>query len=154
MFRLLNIPTNRPYVKENGKAILQPAIQGFISYSQYILFVKHKTQAKYVKRNTQALARNYCCRAKAMSIIYLCARARACVSGRVGMCVRVCSLAYPACNAYAPYCDVICGLCLHDIFRHYLINGTIFGKTLLNIKCVFWFSLQLLSKTFLILRRI
>jgi hypothetical protein len=37
-------------------------------------------------------------------------------------------------------------------FPHYYINGTIFGKTLLNIKCVFWFSLQLLSETFLILR--
>jgi hypothetical protein len=39
-------------------------------------------------------------------------------------------------------------------FRHYLINGTIFGKTLLNIKCVFWFSLHLPSETFFILRRI
>jgi hypothetical protein len=31
-------------------------------------------------------------------------------------------------------------------------NGTIFEgkKTVLNIKCVFWFSLQLLSETFLI----
>jgi hypothetical protein len=28
------------------------------------------------------------------------------------------------------------------------------GKKVLNIKCVFWFSLQLLSETFLILRRI
>jgi len=28
------------------------------------------------------------------------------------------------------------------------------GGELLNIKCVFWFSLQLLSETFLILRRI
>jgi hypothetical protein len=33
-------------------------------------------------------------------------------------------------------------------------NGTIFGKKLLKIKCVFWFSLQLLCETFLILRRI
>jgi hypothetical protein len=43
---------------------------------------------------------------------------------------------------------------LYHIFPHYLINGTIFGKKLLNIKCVFWFSVQLLSETFLILRRI
>jgi hypothetical protein len=43
---------------------------------------------------------------------------------------------------------------LYHIFPHYLINGTIFGKTLLNVKCVFWFCLQLLSETFLILRRI
>jgi predicted DNA-binding protein (MmcQ/YjbR family) len=45
-------------------------------------------------------------------------------------------------------------LWLHHICRHYLINGMIFEKELLNIKCVFWFSLRLLSKTFLILKRI
>ena len=39
-----------------------------------------------------------------------------------------------------------------DILSHYLINGTIFNKRLLNIECVFRFSLQLLSETFLILR--
>jgi hypothetical protein len=66
--------------------------------------------------------------------------------------VCVCSLSYPACKAHAPYYIVICGLFwLFCIFRHYLINGTIFGKKLLNIKCMFWFSLQLLSETFLIL---
>jgi hypothetical protein len=55
--------------------------------------------------------------------IFVCVRACAC------LCVRACSLAYPACNAYAPYCDVICGPhSLHHIFRHYLINGAIFGK--------------------------
>jgi hypothetical protein len=43
---------------------------------------------------------------------------------------------------------------LYHIFPHYLINGTILGKKLLNIKCVFWFSLKHLSETFLILRRI
>jgi hypothetical protein len=43
---------------------------------------------------------------------------------------------------------------LANIFRHYLINGAIFEKMVLNIKCVFWFSLQLLSKPFLIPRRI
>jgi hypothetical protein len=31
---------------------------------------------------------------------------------------------------------------LYHIFAHYLINGTIFGKKLLNIKRVFGFSLQ------------
>jgi hypothetical protein len=39
-------------------------------------------------------------------------------------------------------------------FSHYLINGTIFGKTLLNIKCIFWFSVQLFFETFLISRGI
>ena len=56
---------------------------------------------------------------------------------------------------------VICGLPRCTIFfPHYLINGTIFEKIyiyiyiyILNIKWVFWFSLQLLSETFLILRR-
>ena len=31
-------------------------------------------------------------------------------------------------------------------------NGTIFEKLLLNIKCIFWLSRQVLSKTFIILR--
>jgi hypothetical protein len=39
-------------------------------------------------------------------------------------------------------------------FLHYMINGPIFEGMLLNIKCVFCFSLQLLSETFLMLRRI
>jgi hypothetical protein len=43
---------------------------------------------------------------------------------------------------------------LYHVFPHYLINGTIFGKKLLNIKCAIWFSLQLLSETFLIPRSI
>jgi hypothetical protein len=74
------------------------------------------------------------------------------VSKRVDMCVRIraYSLAIPARNAYAPCCDVICGpLSLHYIFRYCLINSAIFGKKLMNIKCVFLFSLQLLSRTFL-----
>jgi hypothetical protein len=49
------------------------------------------------------------------------------------------------------YCHLWC-VWLYHIFPHYLINGMVFGKTLLNIKCVFWFSLQILSKSFLILR--
>ena len=47
----------------------------------------------------------------------------------------------------------LCPVRLHSIFAHYLINGTIFEKTLLKIKCLFCFSLQLLSENFLILRR-
>jgi len=35
----------------------------------------------------------------------------------------------------------------------HLMNDTISGTNILNIKCVFLFSLQLLSETFLILRR-
>jgi len=42
---------------------------------------------------------------------------------------------------------------LCHIFPHYLINGTIFGIEILKIICVFSFSLQFSSETFLILRR-
>jgi hypothetical protein len=66
--------------------------------------------------------------------------------------VCVCSLRYPACNAYAPYYH-LWPAPLYKIFPHYLINDMIIEKKLLNTKCVFWFSLQLLSETFLILRR-
>jgi hypothetical protein len=39
------------------------------------------------------------------------------------------------------------------ILPHYLINSKVFVKKIfLNIKCVFWFPLQILSETFLILR--
>ena len=43
---------------------------------------------------------------------------------------------------------VICRL--YHMFLHYLISSTILGERLLNIKCVFWYSLQLISETFLI----
>jgi hypothetical protein len=50
---------------------------------------------------------------------------------------------------------IVCGLSGSTIFfRYFLKNDSIFGIKILNIKCVFWFSLQLLSETFLILRRI
>jgi len=65
-------------------------------------------------------------------------------------------LRYRAFNARAPYCH-LWPVRLYTIFPQYLINGTIKKKkkeTLLNVKCVFWFSLQFLSETFLILRRI
>ena len=40
------------------------------------------------------------------------------------------------------------------LFPHYLIKGTIFGKTQVNIKCEFQFFIQFSSETFFILRRI
>ena len=53
-----------------------------------------------------------------------------------------------------PYYIVICGLSGSTIFlTDYIKNIIIFGKDLLNIKCVFW-SLHFLSETFLIIRRI
>ena len=66
----------------------------------------------------------------------------------------VCSLRFPARNAHAPYCH-LCPAPLYNIFPHYLINGTILEreKKLQNTKCVFWFSVQLLCETFLVLWR-
>ena len=75
--------------------------------------------------------------------IGLCVHACACVhvGTRTRGCVlriRAYSLENAARNAYAPYCDVMCGpLGLRYIFRHYLINGAILGKKLFSIKCVF-----------------
>jgi len=69
------------------------------------------------------------------------------------VCVCFNSLSYSACKGHAPYDMVVCHLAV-AFFLHYSTNGTIFGKELLNIKRVFWFSPQLLSETFLTLRRI
>jgi hypothetical protein len=67
--------------------------------------------------------------------------------------VCICILTYPVCNACAPYCHLWAAQ-FYDIFPHYLINGTIFGKKKrLNIKCVSWVSLRLLPEIFLIVRR-
>ena len=63
-----------------------------------------------------------------------------------------CSLSYPTYNVDVPYCHLWFAW-LYQIFPHYLINGTIFEKQLLNIRCLFRFSLQTLSEIFLILRR-
>jgi hypothetical protein len=72
------------------------------------------------------------------------------VSITYSQCVSVCSLSFPAGKTHAPYYIVICVPCLfYNIFPHYLINGMAFQKNLFNIKCVFWFSQQLLPETFL-----
>jgi hypothetical protein len=66
-------------------------------------------------------------------------------------------LSYPACKSHLLCAVLYCNLWpvwLYHISPHYLINGTTFGNDLLNIKCVFWFFVQLLSEIFLILRRI
>ena len=65
----------------------------------------------------------------------------------------VCSLSYSACNAHAPHYIVICDrpVWLNYIFPHYLTHGMIFEKEkLLNTKCVFRFSLHILSEIFFI----
>ena len=66
--------------------------------------------------------------------------------------VCVCSLSYPACKSYAPHCHVICPALQHFTLSHK--RQDFIQKILLCIKYVFWFSLQILYETFLILRRI
>jgi len=56
----------------------------------------------------------------------------------------VCSLRYPVCNAHAPYCN-LWPVRLYKMFPNYLINGKIFEKKFLKLKCVFWFCLQILK---------
>ena len=83
--------------------------------------------------------------------MYVCARACVRTPGRVDVCIRVraCSLAYPACNLYAPYCDVICGRSGCSIFFDIILEKAQFSG-----KKSYLIFLQLLSKPFLILRRI
>jgi hypothetical protein len=54
-------------------------------------------------------------------------------------------------------CAVLCchlrPVRLNLVLPHYLTNSSIFGEKSLSIKWVFWFSLQLLSATFVIVRR-
>jgi hypothetical protein len=58
--------------------------------------------------------------------------------------VCVCSCSYPAWKAHGTilYCHLWPVWICH-IFSHYVISSVIFGKKVLNIKCVLWFSLQL-----------
>ena len=60
---------------------------------------------------------------------------------------------YPVWNAHAPYCQ--CGLPALQYFSAFSLKGHDFRrkKKVLGTKCVFWFSLQGLFETFLILRR-
>ena len=71
---------------------------------------------------------------------------------------RACSLAYPACKAYVPYCDVICDSSGSTVFFQTLSHKRHdFRKIVIEHKMcesVFRFSLKYLSKTFLILERI
>jgi len=65
--------------------------------------------------------------------------------------VYTCSIRCPACNANALYCH-LCPVRLYNIFPNYLTKARLSKKKILNIKCVFCFSLQLLSETSAILQ--
>ena len=91
------------------------------------------------KRNIKARSRKYCCRGKAMRIAY-----SECVSAAV--------VIQHAVRMRLVLLSVTCDCTM--FFPHFLAKDTTFErKKSLNVKCVFWFSLKLMSETFLILRR-
>jgi hypothetical protein len=94
-------------------------------------------QCRY-KRNNEARSPNQCCWGKAISIKY-------------SECVFVALVIQHAkCMRHSHMWP----LCVYHICPHYLINSTTVRKSLLTIKCLFWFSLKLLPENFFILRRI
>ena len=78
-----------------------------------------------------------------------------CCSGKVISCTKSeCLLVALGIQHWMRMCHiVVCGLSgstMNSNFPRSLTNGTIFGKSLLNIRCVFRISVQLLSETFFI----
>ena len=92
----------------------------------------------YVYRNMKARSRNDCYCGKEINITY-------------SEFVSVASVIQSR-STLASYYIVVGFVRLYHIFPQYLINGTTFGKKLLNIKCVFRLSLKILSETFPIVR--
>jgi hypothetical protein len=112
--------------------------------------VNHSTktrQSMYVEHNIEARLSNHFCSGKAIRISYSCV----CVWGGgctgTGVSLRAYSFNYPTCST-PPYCHSA------STFFDILINGPIFRRMLLDIKCVFWFSLRHVFGTFLMLRRV
>jgi hypothetical protein len=68
-------------------------------------------------------------------------------------CMRACGLTQHAKRMRRIILSSVTGLAVRYFFRHYLINGAIFEGKSLSIKCVFWFSLQISSEKFLVVRR-
>ena len=94
--------------------------------SEFLTPANINTRSNGSINNTEACSRNQCCRGKEISISYSeCVFAAFVIQQAVRM--RCSILKSVACLA-VPY------------FTHYPINETIFGKTLLNIKCVLIFS--------------
>jgi hypothetical protein len=60
--------------------------------------------------------------------LLVCVCVRAC--RYLGVCMRIsaCSLANPACNAYVPYCDVICGPSISTTFFNIISYTVCFSK--------------------------
>ena len=79
----------------------------------------------------------HCCRGKVISATY-------------SECVSVALLTQ---HAKRTRCIILSSVACLAVPCFSKLNGIIFGKALLNLNCVFLFSLLILSETFLILRR-
>jgi hypothetical protein len=82
---------------------------------------------------------NHCCSGKEICIIYS-ESASVALGTQHAMC-------------HAPCYIFLCGLCCSTIFFHIISITARFSWKLLNARSAFWFSLQLLSETFLNIRR-
>jgi hypothetical protein len=116
-------------------------IVGRSLHLQYKAQTQQDRQCAY-KRNIEARSRNYCYHGEAISITYSECVSVALVIQHVKRMRRI-ILSPVACPA-VPYFSTLSHK-RHDFQEK---------KKLFNMKCVFWFSLQLLSETFLILRKI
>jgi hypothetical protein len=93
-------------------------------------------QTLRVERNTEGRSRKYFYRGKAICITY-------------SDCVFVAILIQ-----HAKRMRHLWPALLYNIFQHFLINGTIFGRKIYGVQYVFCFCLQLLSETILMLRTV
>ena len=100
----------------------------------------NKRGAVRIKHSTLGALHNHCYRGKAVSITY---SEWVSVALVIQHAMRMLRIVLPTRNLSG--CTMF--------FPHYLINGTIFGIKAIGHKSVFSFPLQILSATFLILRR-
>jgi hypothetical protein len=125
------------------KPLLLPALRENLSSGHPIQPSRPLTERKCIPDRQctgKQRSRNHCRRGKS-EVLHI-------------MSVCVCSLSHPARNAHAPCYILICGLSVSNIFFHIIsLTEWLSEKKLVHIKCVFWFSLQILSETFLTLRR-
>jgi hypothetical protein len=91
-----------------------------------------KTQTMKILRNIESLSRNHCCIGKEISI-------------RPYVCVCICSLSYPACNARAPYYIVSCGLSGSTIFSTLPHKGHDFRQKVIESNVCFDFLYKFVS---------
>ena len=111
----------------------------------------------YVRRHVAARSRNHCCHGKAISITYSCVRVRVCVW--VGVDARERAWAYARVALLNQQATrrrhIMCGLIPphFSTLSHKRHDFREWGGKLQNTKYVFWFSVQLLFETFLILKR-